>query len=134
MVFNGAPSIFAALNKDAAFGQVINFSGSDERTISLVATGVPSLTLPPIRVGTSETDAKDIETKDGMGKKIFMKFWYEEESKILRSKGINVDGQRVDQTRKILENGCLELVTTNTRADGTSCHFAAKLKKVSKLM
>jgi hypothetical protein len=130
MLWNGAPSLIASLNRDSSFGQVIEFLPDDDRTVKVDCTGMPPAKGPFVKLGTCEEDSKEHDGKDPSGRKILLKMWWDEEKQELRSKGLNVrDKVWITQVRKLTDEGILLLTLTNTREDGSECSFYCKFKK-----
>lgn len=133
MLWNGAPSFVASMQKDSAFGQVIEFDPKDDKTVKLTNTGFPAATGVWIKVCDSFDTAIPIETKDPQGRAVTVRCWYDETEHELHTKGYNIkDKVWVHQRRKIDENGFLYLTLENTReSDNASIAFQAKFKKTA---
>lgn len=131
MIFNGAPSFVASMQKDTGFGQIIEFQPDDDRTVKCASTGFPASSGCWAAIGDSESTAKEVETKDPSGRKVLLKVWYDESKGELISKGYNVaDKFYSNQYRKINEDGTLSLTITNIKEDNSQCSFDARFKKL----
>jgi hypothetical protein len=132
MIFNGAPSFVASMQKDAAYGQIIEFLPDDDQTVKISNTGFPSSTGVFVKLGDSEETAKQVETKDPSGRKVLLKMWHNAETNELISKGYNIaDKVTSSQFRKVNDDGVLTLTITNLKdSDKSTCSFYAKFKKL----
>ena len=131
MLWNGAPTFIASLQKDSNFGQIVEFLPDDDLTVKCAGTGFPPSSGMFCKIGTSEADAQQYEAKDPSGRKVLLKVWYNPETGELTSKGFNVvDKFYSTQTRKVTEEGILTLSIVNEKQDGSTCGFYCKFKKL----
>lgn len=131
MLFNGAPSFIASMQRDAAFGQIIDFLPDDDLTVRCSATGFPAAAGSYAKIAKNKEEAVPVETKDPSGRKVMIKCWYDEATNTLTSEGYNVQDKFYSTGyRSVNEDGILTLTITNTLQNGTSCSFYAKFKKL----
>ena len=131
MLFNGAPSFIASMNKDADCGQIIEFDPNDENSVKVTATGLPSVKGEWTKIYDNEANAVEMITKDPKGNKMTVKYWYNAELDQLENRCFNlVDKVWVYQIRKVTEDGKLTLSVTNTKeSDNSTCSYHAIFKK-----
>jgi hypothetical protein len=87
MVFNGAPSFAAALNKNADCGQIIfNHGEKTENHLAFIGTGVPAATSPEFVLPEKEEDSAIYDSADPQGRKLKVKGWWDESQQALMCK------------------------------------------------
>ena len=121
--------MIASFKKDADFAQNFTFDTEDEWKFQFKATGTPTLHLPWMKIGHTETDAELVDCKDPSGNPMQLKFWYDENEKTLKSWGITPSKQISVQSRKIDDQGLMQFFHSVEYPDGKTLSYTAVLKK-----